>query len=86
MSPYKETEIEYSCSVFSTRESSCRYMKSIPEFRPDTETYSVNLRIQSKCVKIRFRKTPNMDTFWRYCTFVPPPYFIDDSGAEFHAD
>ena len=24
---------------------------------------------------------------WRYCTFVPPPpFFIDDSGAEFHAD
>ena len=24
----------------------------------------------------------------RYCTFVPPPppFFIDDSGAEFHAD
>ena len=22
----------------------------------------------------------------RYCTFVPPPIFIDDSGAEFHAD
>ena len=21
----------------------------------------------------------------RYCTFVPP-FFIDDSGAEFHAD
>ena len=22
---------------------------------------------------------------WRYCTFVAP-FFIDDSGAEFHAD
>ena len=23
--------------------------------------------------------------YWRYCTFVPP-FFIDDSGAEFQAD
>ena len=77
MSPYKDTEIGYSWSVFNIRESSCRYVKSIgfwsyssryfPEFRPDTETYSVNLHIQSKCVKIRYRKTPNMDTFHTIC-------------------
>ena len=33
------------------------------------------------CIKIG-KKTL---VLWRYCTFVPP-FFIDDSGAEFHAD
>ena len=28
------------------------------------DIYSVNLRIQSKCAKIRTRKTPDMDTFY----------------------
>ena len=26
-----------------------------------------------------------VEAIWRYCTFIPP-FFIDDSGAEFHAD
>ena len=32
--------------------------------RRDTERYSVSLRIQSKCGKIRTRIIPNMDTFY----------------------
>ena len=34
-----------------------------PAFALNTEKYSVCLRIQSDCGKIRIRKTPNMDTF-----------------------
>ena len=37
-----------------------------PSFRAfglNTETYKASLRIQSKCGKIRTRKTPNTDTF-----------------------
>ena len=34
-----------------------------PELRLNTERYSVTLRIQSECGKIRTRKTPNTDTF-----------------------
>ena len=35
----------------------------IPAFRLNTGAYSVSLCIQSKCWKIRTRKTPNTDTF-----------------------
>ena len=34
-----------------------------PAFGLNTGRYVVSLRIQSKCRKIRTRKTPNMDTF-----------------------
>ena len=34
-----------------------------PAFRLKTERYSVSLRIQSECGKIRTRITPNTDTF-----------------------
>ena len=34
-----------------------------PEFGLNTERYGVSLCIQSKCGKIRTRKTPDMDTF-----------------------
>ena len=34
-----------------------------PAFGMNTERYSVSLRIQYDCGKIRTRKTPNMDTF-----------------------
>ena len=33
-----------------------------PAFELNTEIYSVSLRIQPKCGKIRIRQTPNMDT------------------------
>ena len=36
-----------------------------PVFGLNREIYSVNIRIQSGCGKIRTRKTPNMDTFYR---------------------
>ena len=35
-----------------------------PVFELNTERYSVSLRIQSKCGKIRTRITPNTDTFY----------------------
>ena len=34
-----------------------------PVFRLNTKRYSVSLRIQSECGKIRTRKTPNTATF-----------------------
>ena len=34
-----------------------------PAFELNTERYSVSLRIQSECCKIRTRITPNTDTF-----------------------
>ena len=34
-----------------------------PSFGLNTERYSLSLRIQSKCTKIRAKKTPNTDTF-----------------------
>ena len=34
-----------------------------PAFRLNTERYSVSLHIQSRCNKIRTRKTPNTDVF-----------------------
>ena len=34
-----------------------------PAFGLNTKRYSVSLRIQSKCGKIRTRNTPNTDTF-----------------------
>ena len=35
-----------------------------PAFGLNSEIYRVNLRIQSKCRKMRTRKTPNTDTFY----------------------
>ena len=40
-----------------------------PAFGLNTERYSVSLRIQSECGKIRTRITPNRDTF--YAVTVP---------------
>ena len=36
---------------------------SFPAFGPNTERYSLSLRIQSECRKIRTRITPDTDTF-----------------------
>ena len=41
-----------------------------PAFGLNTKRYSVTLRIQSKCGKIRTRNTPNMDTFHSVLTFL----------------
>ena len=35
-----------------------------PAFRLNTERYSISLRIQSTCGKMRTRITPNTDTFY----------------------
>ena len=35
-----------------------------PAFELSTENYSVNLRIRSECVKIRTKKTSNMEAFY----------------------
>ena len=39
------------------------YGPYFPAFGLNTDTYSVSLHFQSKCGKIRTRKTPNTDTF-----------------------
>ena len=41
-------------------------------FRLNTEIYSVNLRIHSKCGKMQTRKTSNTDTFYALIL----PYFL----------
>ena len=40
------------------------YGPHFPAFGLNTERYSVSLRIESKCGKIRTRITPNIDTFY----------------------
>ena len=40
-----------------------------PAFGLNTERYSVSLRIQSECGKIRTRITPNRDTFYAVSRF-----------------
>ena len=42
-----------------------------PAFGLNTERYSVYLRIQSECKKIKTRKTPNTDTFHAVFFIVP---------------
>ena len=37
---------------------------NFPTFELNTEKYSLSFRIESKCGKIRTRKTPNTDTFY----------------------
>ena len=39
-----------------------------PAFELNTERYSVFLRLQSECGKIRTRETPNTDTFYAVFT------------------
>ena len=41
-----------------------------PTFKLNTERYSVPFRIQSKCGKIRTKKTPNADTLRSVLEFV----------------
>ena len=40
-----------------------------PAFGLNTEIYGVNLRVQSKCGKMRVRKTRNMGTFHKVVTY-----------------
>ena len=40
-----------------------------PTFGLNTEKYGVSIRTQSKCGKIRTRKTPNTDTFHAVTAF-----------------
>ena len=64
--------IRYSHRVKSVciRSFSGRYFST---FGLNTEGYSVSFRIQSECVKIRTRKTPNTDTC-RQCLGSRVPY------------
>ena len=49
-----------------------------PEFGLNMERYSVSLRIQSKCGKIRSRKAPNTDSFHAMTALCLPSVFVDD--------
>ena len=67
-----------------------------PTFGLNTGRYSISLRIQSKCGKMRTRKTPNMDSFHephcilRYDYWFktlkkflrPAPYFTPEAGLD----
>ena len=46
-----------------------------PAFELNTERYSVSLRIQSECGKIRTRKTPNTDTLHAAKAIIIPPIY-----------
>ena len=58
-------------------ERACHCVKSVrirsysgphfPAFGLNTERYSVSLRIQSECGKMRTRITPNTDTVYAVC-------------------
>ena len=52
--------VEYCVKSVRIRSFSGLYF---PAFGLNTGRYSVSLRIQSECRKIRTRKTPNTDTF-----------------------
>ena len=57
--PHKLLQKKKLCGKSPYSEFSGQYF---PAFGLNTEMYKVNLRIQSKCGKIRPRKTPNTDT------------------------
>ena len=57
---HKRCPLQYVKSV-RIRSYSCPYF---PAFGLNTERYSVSLRIQSECGKMRNRITPNTDTFY----------------------
>ena len=52
----KDIEIVFGIILF-------RFFPRFPAFGLNTERYSVSLRIQSECGKIRTSKTPYLDTF-----------------------
>ena len=62
-----KTNIQFVSYVLSLRKK-CSYSEfsgpSLPVFELNAEIYPVTLRIQSKCGKIRTRKTANTDTFY----------------------
>ena len=45
-----------------------------PVFGLNTETYSLNLRIQSECRKMRNRKSPNTNTFYKVFSYFVSLY------------
>ena len=77
------------------------YGSYFPAFGLNTERYGVSLRIQSKCVKIRTRKTVDTDTFyaviasiknylwpfWNFTmsTFITSPNFLKKTFKTIHS-
>ena len=57
---YKKLKTEHCVKSVRIRSYPGQYF---PAFGLNTERYSVSLRIQSECGKIRTRITPNTDTF-----------------------
>ena len=55
-----------------------------PAFELNMERYSLSLRIQSECGKIRARKIPNMDIFYAVfeCTFFFNGFLINCYNSE----
>ena len=45
-----------------------------PVFGLNTETYSLNLRIQSECRKMRNRQSPNTNTFYKVFSYFVSLY------------
>ena len=72
----KFTEKHLSYRLFSNNVRGCHCVKNvhIPRY------FSVSLRIQSECGKIRTRKTPNTDTF--QAVFRPAILFEKDPQAQ----
>ena len=68
------------CCFFHLLHETCPYSEFsgsyFPAFGPNTEIYSVPLRIQSKCGKIRTRKTPSK--YGHFLRSDPKLFFIRD--------
>ena len=54
-----------------------------PAFRLNTERYSVSLRIQSECGKMRTRITPNTDTFYTVLSVSVKASFFSSLNSSF---
>ena len=54
-----------------------------PTFGLHTERYSVSLRIQSECGKIRTTKTPNIDNFHAVRFMIVSPQLVNSAKRKF---
>ena len=59
-------EFKFTCKMCCVKSIRIRSYsgQQFPAFRLNMERYSISLRIQSECGKMRIRITPNTDTFY----------------------
>ena len=83
MNPFKDI-FKYCDRRFTRRIYSIRSLPGpdFPAFGLNTEIYSLNLRIQSKCGKMRTRKTPNTNTV--YVVFLMKAFQLQGIGPKLY--